>query len=72
MSTLKTKKPEKPEIPYTVVEKTVVVDGKEVVAKVKVYETPERVLESKVNSTAVNSFAADGSVWVRHGAPTTN
>jgi len=65
-------KPQKPEIPYTIVMKTVVVNGKEIELPVKVYETPPKVAESKVNSTAINSFGADGSVWIRHGLPSTN
>ena len=68
----KRKELQKPEIPYTVVMKRVVVDGKEVELPVKVYETPPRVPESRANSTAINSFGADGGVWVRGGKPTLN
>jgi hypothetical protein len=68
----KRKEPQKPEIPYTVVMKKVVVNGKEVELPVKVYATPPREPESKVNSTAINSVSSDGGVWVRHGMPTTN
>jgi hypothetical protein len=63
-------KPEKPEIPYTVVMKEVVVNGKIVKLPVKVYETPPRILESRANSTAINSVCSDGGIWVRGSKPT--